>query len=532
MKQGKVINIVQGSEEWAALRAQRFTASEAPAMAGKSKYQTRSALLELKHSGVAPEVTPAQQAIFNRGHAAEAEARKIAELLIGEELYPCVLDDAEGGYLASMDGLTMLGDIGWEHKLINQSLIEQIDAGHLEEYYRIQLDQQFALSGCEKILFTASDGTEDNCKHLWVMRDEARFKALEAGWDQFAADLANYTPTEAKPEAIGKNIEDLPSLRIDLTGEVRASNLPEFKQYALAMIESINTDLQTDQDFADAEKAIKALDKGERQLEATKKAALEQTASIDELFKTVDHLKAEMRDKRLSLNKLVKAEKENRRLQIINQVKADFDQWLFEQNAPIPVQTGFDPAIAMKGKKTISSLQSAADDELARAKVEAKQLIDMFKANKAALDEQTEYLFLFSDWQQLIQKQPDDLEAIIKARIAEHKEAEQKRLDAERERIRLDEERKAKAEAERKVREEQKEEPASEPGQLPEAAEAPADEVTREPVARPSVCREEVDISCWLFDHASITQAQAKFIANAIVTGEVPHVNARITKAA
>jgi predicted phage-related endonuclease len=532
MQQGKVINIVQGSEEWTALRAKRFTASEAPAMAGKSKYQTRTALLELKHSGATPEVTPAQQAIFDRGHAAEAEARKVAEEFIGDELYPCVLDDAEGGFLASMDGLTMLGDIGWEHKLISQSLIEQIEAGRLDDHYQIQLDQQFVLSGCGKILFTASDGTAENCKHLWVMRDESRFPDLIAGWKQFADDLKDFEPRIEVATTVGSAPEDLPALRIDLTGEVRASNLAEFKEIALARIASINTNLVTDEDFASAEKAVKFLDKGEKQLEATKKAALEQTASIDELFKTVDYLKAEMRDKRLSLNKLVKAEKENRRTQIIQDAEKAFTEWLVDQNNPAPVRFNFDPASAMKGKKTITSLQSAADDELARAKVETKQLIDMFKANKAALDEQTEYLFLFSDWQQLIQKQPDDLEAIIKARIAEHKEAEQKRLDAERERIRLDEERKAKVEAERKVREEQQEEPASEPAPLPEVAKAPADEVTREPETRPSVCREEVDISCWLFDHASITQAQAKFIAHAIVTGEVPHVNARITKVA
>ena len=44
----------QGSAEWHALRARHFTASEASAMLGVSKYQTRDELLHQKHTGLAP----------------------------------------------------------------------------------------------------------------------------------------------------------------------------------------------------------------------------------------------------------------------------------------------------------------------------------------------------------------------------------------------------------------------------------------------------------------------------------------------
>ena len=56
---------------------------------------------------------------------------------------------------------------------------------------------------------------------------------------------------------MGRAPEMLPALRIEVTGKVTASNLAEFKQTALAAIGSVNRDLRTDADFADAEKAVK-----------------------------------------------------------------------------------------------------------------------------------------------------------------------------------------------------------------------------------------------------------------------------------
>jgi len=103
----KIHNVAQGSAEWHALRGQHFTASEAPAMMGASKYQTRTDLLTLKKTGIAPDVTPSQQFIFDKGHATEAAARPLVEVMIGEELYPVV--GTSGNLLASMDGATMLG---------------------------------------------------------------------------------------------------------------------------------------------------------------------------------------------------------------------------------------------------------------------------------------------------------------------------------------------------------------------------------------------------------------------------------------
>ncbi|MGB1951682.1 MAG: YqaJ viral recombinase family protein [Marinobacter sp.] len=456
-QQGKIVNIAQGSEAWAKLRAERFTASEAPAMMGKSKYQSRSQLLKQKATGLVPEVSEHQQRIFDKGHQAEAAARVIAEREIGEDLFPVVLDDEQGGYLASMDGLTMLGDIGWEHKLINEALIKQIEAERLDEHYMIQLDQQFALSGADKILFTASDGTEENCRHLWIERDESRFKPIEAGWEQFAKDLADYEAPEAEqPKAEGKAPDALPALNIQATGEITASNLQDFEQHARKVIAAIKTDLITDQDFADAEQTVKFCKKAEERLSASKDAVLAQTASIDEVFRTIDSVSEDLRQTRLKLEKAVKAQKESRKAEIVLTARKaldDYIQALRDQHGIVmPVIDADFPGV-IKGKKNLGSMQSAVDDEMARAKIEADQAASLIRGNLAQVNEQAaDYKFLFNDFGQICMKPAEDFAAIVKSRIADHKEAEQKRMDAEREKIRQEEEAKAKQAAEEDAR--------------------------------------------------------------------------------
>lgn len=434
----KIINVVQGSPEWHGLRAKHFTASEAPAMAGVSKYMTRNDLLKQKKTGITPEVSDQLQRIFDRGHAAEAAARPIAERIIGEELYPVTgVSDFFPHLLASLDGQTMMGDIIWEHKHINDTLRACTCADDLPEMYKIQMEQQLLVSGADKCLFMASDGTEDDMIQLWYTSDEQRSRELLVGWDQFKADLEAFEVTEEKPEAVGENIDSLPVLRINLTGAVTSSNLAGFKNVAVARIEAIKTDLQTDQDFADADKTAKFLKSGEKQLDDAKAQALADTVSIDELFRTIDDLKEMMRQKRLTLEKLVKAEKENRKLEIQRKAAEAFDLFLTELDCPVEPNHTLNIAGTMKGKRTISSLQSAADDEVARAKVECRQMAEQINANAKMLDElSVGYEFLFADRNSLLTKQPDDMTAAVKARIAEHKQREQEQAE------------KAKAEAE------------------------------------------------------------------------------------
>lgn len=438
----KIHNVAQGSAGWHALRAQHFTASEAPAMMGASKYQTRTDLLTMKKTGITPEVTQAQQYIFDKGHATEALARPLVEVMIGEELYPVVGTD--GNLLASMDGATMLGETLFEHKLWNESLVAQVKAGELDPHYYWQLEQQLLVSGAERVIFVCSDGTAENFVHMEYRPVAGRAAQLVEGWKQFEADLANFEMAEAPSIIVGKAPDELPALRIELTGMVTASNLKVFEDSALAVIDSVKTTLQTDQDFADAKKAVKWCGDVEEAVAVAKKQALSQTQSIDELFSSLDRISAHARETRLKVDKLVKAQE----LLVKTSIKQKAEQALADHVAAINKTLGrvtlpavaSDFAGAMKNKRTIASLQDAVDTELARAKIAASQSADSIRLNLTSLAELApDHAFLFNDIQQLVLKANDDLVALIKVRISEHQKAEEQKAEAQREQIRQQE---------------------------------------------------------------------------------------------
>lgn len=448
----KTHTLVQGSPEWMAHRAQYFNASDAPAIMGCSPYKTRTQLLHELHTGLTPDVDAATQRRFDEGHRFEALARPLAEAIIGEELFPVVGSD--GKYSASFDGLTMCETIAFEHKSLNAELrsVMQPHATGLDLplQYRVQMEQQCMVSGAERVLFMASKWDGDNLieeRHCWYYSSMELAEKIDAGWEQFAADLAAYVPAESvAPAAAGRAPETLPALRIEVTGMVTGSNLDAFKAHALAVFGGINRELTTDAQFADAEKTVKWCADVEERLSAAKQHALSQTASIDELFRTIDDISAEARRVRLDLDKLVKGRKEAIRGEIVAEGVKALAQHIDALNARLgkvymPISAmGADFAGVIKGKRTVDSLRDAVNTELARAKIAANEVADRLQVNLNYLrDNASEFKQLFPDTGAIIQKAPDDLQTLVKSRIADHKAAEAKRDEEARERIRKEE---------------------------------------------------------------------------------------------
>ena len=453
----KLHQLIQGSADWHAHRATHFNASDAPAMMGCSPYKTRSQLLHEMHTGLVPEVDAATQRRFDDGHRFEALARTLAEAIIEDELYPVVGSRDE--YSASFDGLTMDRKIGFEHKTLNNELrstfaaIDNVDwntefeAGYtLPLMYRVQLEQQCMVSNWSRILFMASKWSGETLAeehHCWYVSDMALADQIEQGWIQFKKDLEAFTPTAPTVQAVAAPVESLPAVSVRLDGQlVVASNLPEFGVALKAFISGIPTNPATDNEFATCEAACKALKKAEDALEGAETHALAQMTDVEAMRRIVADLRALARSTRLASEKMVTARKEQLRFEIVQTGRnallghvTSLNSRLGGQYMPI---IGADFALAIKGKKSVDSIQDAVSTTLANAKIEASAIADRIQTNLETPGLHG-YAFLFADIASICTKPIDDFQNTVTARITAHEAAQAKKEAEQRELIHAEE---------------------------------------------------------------------------------------------
>lgn len=477
----KAVNILQGSPVWHAHRANHFNASDAPAMMGVSKYTSRAELLRLRAGGEASEIDGFTQSLFDRGHAAEAAIRPHIERLIADDLYPVTgVSDDYPRLSASFDGITMDESTVFEHKLWNADLAARINNGEeLEPHYYWQLEQQLLISGAARAIFVCSDGTPENMAYCTYMPIAGRAEQLIAGWAQFEKDLAAYVHEAPAVEVVAEAVMSLPSVSVVVNGGLTiVSNLAIFGERLKSFIENLNPNPSDDQAFANAENEIKVLKKAEDALDAAEASALAQVACVDELRQLKGLLYDMARNTRLGREKLVKARKDQVRVEIQQAATKAIGDHVAEINArmgkPYMPSIAFSVAEAMKGKKTVSSLKDAAATEVARVKIEADRIAKVIDANLATLREKAkDHAFLFSDTGSLVLKDPEAVAAIVDQRITAHEVAEAAKAEAAaeaaRERIRNEERARVQAEAEAKAKRD-REDAAAEQKRLDDAA--------------------------------------------------------------
>lgn len=447
----KTIAIQQGSEQWLAHRRTTRNASDAPAMMGASPYVSRAELVKRYATGIQPDVDAATQRIFDRGHAVEPALRAMAEQIIGDDLYP-ITGTSDDGYLgASFDGVTMDETVIAEFKQGNAGKAADVAAGVIPVADYWQIAQQFAVcESAQRCLYLVGDGGKDTTASLWIHRDAIAgdIPKLLAGWAQFDADVAAYQPEQSAPAPVAAPVAGFGALSLRVEGRVLASNLDAFRADADAFIQRLPkpAELQDDQDFADAESAVKACSEAEARIKAAKDAALAQMADVDAVLRAADEVAETIRAARLALDRAVKSEKEARKtalvragVESVSQHYATINATLAGYELSVPTTITAEIGGAIKGLKSLSSMRDKIDAAVARIKIESSQSAETIRQNAAILAD-AGHAQLFPDRAQLaFSKTPDDLRNLVTARIAEHERREAARLEAERERIRVEE---------------------------------------------------------------------------------------------
>lgn len=452
----QIINVIQGSPEWAQHRATHFNASDVPAMLGVSPYKTRNQLLHEMATGIVPDVDVATQRRFDDGHRFEALARPLAEKIIGQELYPVV--GSEGKLSASFDGITMDNTTIFEHKSMNAELRNMDEPESLPVHYRAQMEQQLMLSGANACLFMASAWDSDDKlieeKHCWYQPDMVLRDQILQAWTQFAIDLKNYVPSEIVEKPVAEAIMQLPAVVINATGALSVCNLDKITPRFDAFLSEAKTSLVTDDDFANGEATAKFSRNTAKTLKLKAKEVVGQIATVSEAVRTLE-LYAEKFDKLgLLLEKAVKEQKEAIKAKIVGDARHAFLNHvnaLYEETKPIEIPvTQPDFAGSMKGMRTIASLHNAVNTELANAKIAADAAAKDIRGKLAWLKvAYVGYELLFHDLQNLVAKPMDDFQLAVTSRIEGQKKAEADKLETERKRIQAEEEAKARVKAEK-----------------------------------------------------------------------------------
>lgn len=369
-----------------------------------------------------------------------------------------------------------------EHKTLNDEIRSAQTASDLHPMFHDQVQQQLYVSEADKCLFMATKWEKTNevtdnfidemidgalvrsyynlveKKEFWIFPDIDHQNRIISGWDQFEKDLEIFEPEPEVIKAQPTLVDDLLLPSIVVTGQIYVeSNLELFGEVLHNFIGRVNVKPETDEDFVNIGKAIKSLEKAEEWLDKQEEGVISKFDQLNQTIALKNTLKELARENRLMLQKIDKAEKENRKAQIVGAAKIAMTEHCTRLQAELPITftvTHPNFADAIKGKKTISSMQDAVSTMLANAKIESDALArELREKHTWYIENAGEYSFLFSDLQTLIYKDFDLFKAVVQNRVLAHKEQEKAKAEAEA-KARAEREERIRKEAEEKVRRE------------------------------------------------------------------------------
>lgn len=149
--------------------------------------------------------------------------------------------------------------------------------------------------------------------------------------------------------------ENKMELAVIVKGEIVTSNFDEFSEMVKSQIAMVNTDLETDEDFGQAEIDIKRLTAFEKTLTDKEQDVLSQMDQVYKLVSGLAELKDISRNKRLDLNNLVTEQKKVIRIRIKRDAVASIS--LDHPDAEQRIEA------AMKGKRNLETLRDSAEQE-------------------------------------------------------------------------------------------------------------------------------------------------------------------------
>lgn len=195
----KILDLVQGSAEWLAMRRKYVTASEmASVLKIPGAYKSRQMLLKHKLEGE-PEQSAYTMNLFARGHMAEAGLTADAEEMLGMPFQTLVAVDEEKGILASIDNINLEYGVIVETKNCGtDKKLGPARDGIVWEPYRVQILTQMLVANVRIGFMLMRDERSDELHLVPVNRDtvtEQRIVDETAAFTKELLDAKNNVDT-------------------------------------------------------------------------------------------------------------------------------------------------------------------------------------------------------------------------------------------------------------------------------------------------------------------------------------------------
>ena len=181
----ELVKLEQNTEEWLDWRKSGYSASEAPAVMGESKYFPKTPYqLYLVHTGQKEVV---YTKVMADGHKYEERALELAQEHLGENLEHGVCAK-RGNFLASFDGLSESGVVVEVKTTSHGSDLWE----NGKSIYKWQLTHQAIVANTESVLLCVYAKDKDIIQITEVEIDPKWKEELIAAWEQFGDAMENF----------------------------------------------------------------------------------------------------------------------------------------------------------------------------------------------------------------------------------------------------------------------------------------------------------------------------------------------------
>lgn len=188
----KIVQLVQGTDQWLEYRRNGLGASEYPAVSGvDGAYQTREEVIRSKLGLETKKLSDFTKKAFDTGHRIEQEVRQDLNTKEGFDFVPVVCEYVPiPRMFASLDGYDVSKGIILEVKSTSsKDIIAQIQNGFVPAIYESQIQYQLFVTGMLSAKLVVVNVNTGDRYNFSVSADTSKFAEIEATAQEFFADL-------------------------------------------------------------------------------------------------------------------------------------------------------------------------------------------------------------------------------------------------------------------------------------------------------------------------------------------------------